>query len=154
SFAGTAGATGTGGAFGTGGSGGALGTAGSSAGGRGGAAGATGVAGASGSAGATGLGRAPGAGGRGGSSAPCGGSARTMCASSSQFCELATGACATVNPSGACVTKPTTCDPTVSPVCGCNGKTYANDCQRQAAGISKWADGACSAATCPATAPQ
>jgi hypothetical protein len=42
----------------------------------------------------------------------------------------------------------------VAPVCGCNGITYANDCERRAAGISKWADGFCSDPACPATAPQ
>ena len=39
-------------------------------------------------------------------------------------------------------------------VCGCDGQTYANDCERQASGVSKWANGACSDPTCPTTAPQ
>jgi hypothetical protein len=77
-----------------------------------------------------------------------------MCASSGSFCELAPGACATVDPAGDCIDKPTGCDPTLNLVCGCDGKTYANDCERQAAGVSEWAAGACSAASCPATAPQ
>jgi hypothetical protein len=73
---------------------------------------------------------------------------------SSQFCELATGACATVDPSGVCTTKPTSCSPTVNAVCGCDGKTYANDCERQVAGVSRWAAGVCSDAACPAAPPQ
>jgi hypothetical protein len=31
----------------------------------------------------------------------------------------------------------------VSPVCGCNGVTYTNDCVRQEAGIAKAKDGSC-----------
>ncbi|HEY7374394.1 MAG TPA: hypothetical protein VIF57_19680, partial [Polyangia bacterium] len=148
SFTGAGGSGGGGGSFGTAGGGGTTIT------GRGGAAGtATGTGGATGTAGATGVGGALGTGGGGGTSASCGGSAHTMCASSTQFCELATGACPAVNPSGACVTKPTSCNPITAPVCGCDGKTYTNDCSREASGISKWADGECSAETCPATAP-
>src|SRR4029079_18039697 len=76
------------------------------------------------------------------------------CASGAEFCELAPGACATTtNPVGTCMSKPADCDPTVEPVCGCDGKSYANDCERQAAGVSKWADGLCSAPTCPAVPP-
>ena len=35
------------------------------------------------------------------------------------------------------------CIAMVQPVCGCNGKTYNNDCERQVAGVSKKSDGAC-----------
>jgi len=85
----------------------------------------------------------------------CGGPGAIACASNSQFCELAPGDCASVmDPTGVCATKPTGCETTFAPVCGCNGRTYTNDCERRAAGIAKWVDGACSAATCPAMAPQ
>jgi len=30
-----------------------------------------------------------------------------------------------------------------APVCGCNWTTYASDCERRAAGVAKWFDGAC-----------
>jgi hypothetical protein len=38
---------------------------------------------------------------------------------------------------------PSSCSPTFSPVCGCDGRTYGNDCQRQIARIQKDHDGAC-----------
>jgi hypothetical protein len=44
---------------------------------------------------------------------------------------------------GTCVTEPTTCSPIYTFVCGCDGVTYGNDCERQAAGVSKLHDGGC-----------
>ena len=38
------------------------------------------------------------------------------------------------------------CITSVQPVCGCNGRTYNNDCERQVAGVSKKSDGACATA--------
>ncbi|HMF39540.1 MAG TPA: Kazal-type serine protease inhibitor domain-containing protein, partial [Polyangia bacterium] len=142
---GSAGVTGSGGAAGVAGTAGATGSGGTvtGVGGVG-----TGVGGTS-PVGSAGTGGGAGTGGPG----PCGGSAHTMCPSG-QFCELAIGACATVDPSGICMVKPTTCDSTIDPVCGCDGKSYANACERQAAGISEWSVGICSAPTCPAVAPQ
>jgi hypothetical protein len=61
-----------------------------------------------------------------------------------QFCELGTGVCDTVsNASGTCVTEPTSCSSIYIFVCGCDGITYGNDCERQAAGVSKLRDGPC-----------
>jgi hypothetical protein len=127
---GTAGSTGLGGSTGTAGSGGSGGH--------------TGGSGASGSAGATGTGGAG-----GGGAVACGGVANVICPSATEFCELPAGICDTVaNASGTCVVRSTSCSTTVNPVCGCDGIPYSNDCERQAAGVSKLKDGACDAVPC------
>jgi hypothetical protein len=63
----------------------------------------------------------------------------------SEFCELETGACdnAGDNGHGACKPRPQICVENYQPVCGCNGKTYGNDCARQAAGAQLAHAGPC-----------
>jgi len=88
--------------------------------------------GTSGSAGATGT--------------ECGGPSAITCPQG-QFCDAASscgriadaaGVCVPINPGG-------TCPMTAQPVCGCENRTYSNDCQRLAAGMLKAADGVCPA---------
>jgi len=74
-----------------------------------------------------------------------------------QFCDLTTGDCGKIaDGSGTCASTTAACLHVLSPVCGCDGQTYGNDCIRQAARVSKAAEGACPAtsAACPADVSQ
>jgi hypothetical protein len=44
---------------------------------------------------------------------------------------------------GTCIVKPVICDLSYVPVCGCDHKTYGNDCERQAAGAQLDHTGEC-----------
>ena len=59
------------------------------------------------------------------------------------FCQRKAGQCFIADISGTCARIPRFCPRIFRPVCGCDAKTYANDCERMRAQISKNHDGKC-----------
>lgn len=73
----------------------------------------------------------------------CAGPAGITC-NSALWCQKTTaGQCTTADAAGQCDKAPAFCMQIYRPVCGCNGKTYANDCERQKARVQLDYVGAC-----------
>ncbi len=68
--------------------------------------------------------------------------ADTDCEGANEFCEFKAGTCGDRG-AGKCTVKPEICTQIFQPVCGCDNRTYGNDCQRQAAGVSLKSEGEC-----------
>jgi hypothetical protein len=80
------------------------------------------------------------------SGATCGGIIPLQCGPG-EFCNFKVGVCGKGDQQGKCAAMPQICNKIFKPVCGCDNKTYGNDCERQAAGVSKLHNGKCRKAT-------
>lgn len=59
------------------------------------------------------------------------------------WCQNAPGQCKVFDGFGKCAKVPTICTKIFKPVCGCDGKTYGNDCVRQAKKVQLAHTGRC-----------
>lgn len=77
-----------------------------------------------------------------GEGATCGTIAGIVCGEG-LFCDHRMGLCNAPDIDGVCVRVAQMCTREYRPVCGCNGRTYSNDCDRRGAKVSKRQDGPC-----------
>jgi len=71
----------------------------------------------------------------------CGGDTGVSCAGSF-FCFFETG-CGVSSEAGVCLQIPEVCIEIFDPVCGCDGKTYSNECKARANGVNVASQGEC-----------
>jgi hypothetical protein len=79
----------------------------------------------------------------------CGSRGQASCEDGS-YCDFPSGSdCGRADAPGTCAERPQLCPDIFLPVCGCDGKTYANSCNAARAGVSVDFDGACKASASP-----
>ena len=81
--------------------------------------------------------------------ATCGGFAGETC-SVDEYCHYdAADMCGAADQQGTCEPKPEVCPNVYAPVCGCDGQSYGNECEANAAGTSVASMGECNGGTDP-----
>jgi Kazal-type serine protease inhibitor domain len=72
----------------------------------------------------------------------CGGFVGLPCGAG-EFCQHKAGQCGWFDQTGMCAKIPQFCSHIYLPVCGCDGRTFSNDCEREKAMVSLAHKGKC-----------